>query len=57
MEFMRITRFLTTALMITAGIASAADINSKDFSADDLFQLKKVWTIDLVLNGPRNGKP
>ena len=40
---------MMTGLMMAAGLAGAADINSKDFSADDLFQLKKIWTVDLVV--------
>ena len=39
---------LTAFLLAQCAPARAADINSKDFSADDLFQLKKIWTVDLV---------
>jgi len=45
---LRTTFLLLACLLATAGLAGAADIASKDFSADDLFQLKKVWTVDLV---------
>src|SRR6185437_14458696 len=45
---LRTSIFIGISVLWTAGLASAADIHSRDFSADDLFQLKKVWTIDLV---------
>jgi spore coat protein CotH len=43
----RISR-VAALLMFAAGIAGAADINSSDFSAKDLFQLSKVWTVELT---------
>ncbi len=45
---LRATIWLIVSLLMTTGLARAGDINAKDFSADDLFQLKKVWTLDLV---------
>jgi len=42
---------LLAALLLAAGSpARPADINSPEFSASDLFQLSKVWTVDLVFS-------
>jgi len=44
----RIT-FLSMAIALATALpAAAAGIDSPDFTPDDLFQLKKVWTVDLV---------
>ena len=42
---------LLAALVLAAGTpARPADINSPEFSASDLFQLSKVWTVELVFS-------
>src|ERR1700712_3099552 len=33
---------------LIAGIVSGADIDSKNFKADDLFNIRKVWNVDFV---------
>ncbi len=45
--FRRITIALSLC-SLAAGLATGADITSKDFRADDLFQITKVWTVDFV---------
>ncbi len=47
---MRMPLLLAALLLAAGGPARPADINSPGFSADDLFQLSKVWTIDLVFS-------
>ena len=48
MRVLRILFTLAALLLCMGGIARSADIGSKDFTADDLFQLSKVWTVELV---------
>jgi spore coat protein CotH len=35
-------------LLVTATVLAGASIDSKDFRADDLFNIAKVWTVDFV---------
>ena len=44
------SRFALTLAVgsLLAGLVTGAGIDSKDFKADDLFQITKVWTVDFV---------
>lgn len=50
MRGLRIPLILALLLFSLARLSRAADIASPNFAADDLFQLSKVWTVELVFS-------
>jgi len=47
-KVLRIFSTLLALLVLIDCVGRSADIGSKDFTADDLFQLSKIWTVELV---------